>query len=101
MSDGTQLVITEAGLNAAINADKAGIQAKIKTVVVGDTGYTPNRSQKALVSPRASAEIGEYKNIGNQQIQAAAKFSGPEQYEIWGNRLSFGRRHIIWCYFST
>ncbi|HGZ7337194.1 phage tail protein [Vibrio parahaemolyticus] len=83
MSDeGLKLVITRRGLDAAISAKEKGIKAALKWVSVGDAAYTPNKEQKVLQNELARVEFGEYKDTSGSSIQAAAKFSGPEEYAI-------------------
>lgn len=83
MSDeGLKLVITRRGLDAAINAKDKGVKAALKWVSVGDAAYHPNKEQRVLQNERARVEFGEYKDTGGSSIQAAAKFSGPDEYAI-------------------
>lgn len=83
MSDeGLKLVITRRGLDAAISAKNKGIKATLKWVSVGDAAYIPNKEQLVLQNERARVEFGEYKDTGGSSIQAAAKFSGSDEYSI-------------------
>lgn len=77
-----KLVITRKGLDECISADERGIHAPLKWVSAGDRAYTPNPDQTQLQNEIQRVEFGQYKNIGDGQIQAVAKFSGPQQYPI-------------------
>ncbi|SDI10291.1 hypothetical protein SAMN04488136_1648 [Vibrio xiamenensis] len=82
MSDGLSLTITTLGLAAAIKAKENGIKAVLKWVSVGDAAYTPSKAQKVLQSEKARVEFGEFKDLSGTSIQAAAKFSGDDEYAI-------------------
>ena len=82
MSDSLSLVITRAGLNECISAKGKGIEARLKWVSAGDRAYTPNPDQTTLVNEIQRVEFGEYKDTGASQLQAVAKFSGPQEYPI-------------------
>ncbi|RBO82633.1 phage tail protein [Marinomonas aquiplantarum] len=82
MSDQLSLVITHKGLNECISAKGKGIEARLKWVSAGDRAYTPNPDQTTLVNEIQRVEFGEYKDTGASQLQAVAKFSGPQEYPI-------------------
>lgn len=82
MSDSLSLVITRKGLNECISAKGKGIEARLKWVSAGDRAYTPNPDQTTLVNEIQRVEFGEYKDTGANQLQAVAKFSGPQEYPI-------------------
>jgi hypothetical protein len=82
MSDSLSLVITRKGLNECISAKGKGIEARLKWVSAGDRAYTPNPDQTTLVNEIQRVEFGEYKDTGASQLQAVAKFSGPQEYPI-------------------
>jgi hypothetical protein len=82
MSDSLSLVITRKGLNECISAKGKGIEARLKWVSAGDRAYTPNPDQTTLVNEIQRVEFGEYKDTGAGQLQAVAKFSGPQEYPI-------------------
>ncbi|WP_210447833.1 phage tail protein [Vibrio crassostreae] len=82
MSDQLKLIITRRGLEAAISAKNKGLKAPLKWVSAGDSAYSPNAEQTSLVNELARVEFGEYKDTGGAQMQAAAKFSGPDEYPI-------------------
>ena len=77
-----QLIITRAGLEASINAQNRGIKAALKWVSAGDSAYTATPEQTSLVNEIARVEFSEFKNLAGSQMQAVAKFSGPEEYAI-------------------
>lgn len=82
MSDSLSLVITRKGLNECISAKGRGIEARLKWVSAGDRAYTPSPDQSSLVNEIQRVEFGEYKDTGTGQLQAVAKFSGPQEYPI-------------------
>jgi hypothetical protein len=82
MSDSLSLVITRKGLNECISAKGKGIEARLKWVSAGDRAYSPNPDQTTLVNEIQRVEFGEYKDTGAGQLQAVAKFSGPQEYPI-------------------
>jgi hypothetical protein len=49
--------ITTAGLQAVFNADSNGLDAKIKSVGLGDAGYTPHQDRTALSSEQSRINI--------------------------------------------
>ncbi|WP_299005038.1 phage tail protein [uncultured Shewanella sp.] len=82
MSEELNLVITRQGLEECINAKAQGVQLNLKWVSAGDRAYTPSRERTALENELQRVEFGEYKNIGGNQLQAVAKFSGEQEYPI-------------------
>ncbi|WP_051680916.1 phage tail protein [Vibrio rhizosphaerae] len=83
MSEDTiKLVITRKGLEECISAKAKGIQLSLKWVSAGDRAYTPNPNQTTLQNELQRVEFSEFKDIGGSQIQAVAKFSGPDEYPI-------------------
>ena len=82
MSDQLKLVITHAGLDACISAKNKGIKVDLKWVSAGDRAYTPTANQTTLINEIQRVEFGEYKDMGSNQMQAVAKFSGAQEYAI-------------------
>lgn len=82
MSESLKLVITRAGLDECISAKEKGLKAELKYVSAGDRAYTPNPDQRALQNELQRVEFGEYKDLGVGQLQAVAKFSGPQEYAV-------------------
>ncbi|SHF30782.1 phage tail protein [Vibrio gazogenes] len=83
MSEDTiKLVITHKGLEACISAKAKGIQLSLKWVSAGDRAYTPSPDQMTLQNELQRVAFCEFKDIGESQIQAVAKFSGPDEYPI-------------------
>jgi len=82
MTDQLKLVITRKGLDECINAKAQGIQLNLKWVSAGDRAYTPNPDQTTLVNEIQRVEFGEYKKLASNQLQAVAKFSGPDEYPV-------------------
>lgn len=77
-----KLTITRRGLEAAISAKDKGLKAELTWVSAGTEAYTPNRDQQALVKEVARVQFGQYKDTGGAQMQAVAKFSGPDEFPI-------------------
>lgn len=82
MTDQVKLVITRQGLDECINAKAQGIELNLKWVSAGDRAYTPNPDQTTLVNEIQRVEFGEYKKLATNQLQAVAKFSGPQEYSV-------------------
>ncbi|MCF2827067.1 MULTISPECIES: phage tail protein [unclassified Pseudoalteromonas] len=82
MSESLKLVITRSGLDECISAKEKGLKAELKYVSAGDRAYTPNPDQRALQNELQRVEFGEYKDLGVGQLQAVAKFSGPQEYAV-------------------
>ncbi|USD30877.1 tail fiber protein [Pseudoalteromonas sp. SCSIO 43201] len=82
MSENLKLVITRAGLDECISAKEKGLKAELNYVSAGDRAYTPNPDQRALQNELQRVEFSEYKDLGTGQLQAVAKFSGPQEYAV-------------------
>jgi len=82
MTDELKLVITRQGLEECISAKSKGINLNLKWVSAGDNAYIPNPEQTELGNELQRVEFGEYKDQGNNQLQAVAKFSGPLEYPV-------------------
>lgn len=82
MSESLKMVITRQGLEACIGAKAKGLAMELKWASAGDRAYTPNREQTKLHNELQRVEFGEYRDHGGGQLQAVAKFSGPQEYPI-------------------
>lgn len=82
MTEPLKLTITRAGLSAAVSAKDKGLKAELKWVSAGDIAYQPNPNQTSLSHEIARVEFGEYRDLGAGEIEAVAKFSGPEEFTI-------------------
>ena len=89
-----QPVITTVGINALIDAKKAGLQARIITVEVGDGGKdaTPDEQRKAtkLGNCCASTSVcagGELTGSKQNQLHLTGRITGNETYTI--NEIGF------------
>lgn len=80
--DSLKLVITRQGLDECISAKSKGIKAALKWVSSGDRAYTPSPDQTALQNEIQRVEFGEYRDVGESQLQAVAKFSGDIEYPV-------------------
>jgi len=81
------LVITQAGLNKAIDASLQGISFKITHVGVGATGYVPDIEQDSLKNEITRLAISGGKKINSNQIHLTALFDG--EAEIIGREIGF------------
>ena len=81
------LVITQAGLNKAIDASLQGISFKITHVGVGATGYVPDIEQDSLKNEITRLAISGGKKINSNQIHLTALFDG--ESEIIGREIGF------------
>lgn len=60
--------ITSAGLQAVFNAQQNGLQAKIKSVALGDQGYTPNQTLTRLKNEISRLQVQSGKRLGDHQL---------------------------------
>lgn len=81
------LVITQAGLDKATQADIQGISLKITEVGVGLNGYVPNNSQTKLQNEILRLALQGGKQISPNQIHMTALFDG--ETEIIGREVGF------------
>lgn len=101
---------TAAGLGAVAAADARGLRARITEIAIGRgvaagggafTGYTPLRSQTALVAEFMRAPISQVDDIADNEVLLSAVFeaapSGPEGfiYEV-GFFLDTGQLLCVW-----
>ncbi|WP_022940108.1 phage tail protein [Psychromonas hadalis] len=81
------LIITEIGLEKAMQADEQGVSFKITHVGVGLNGYTPDKKMSALQNEFKRVEIAGGTQVAGNQIHLTALFDGDE--EINGRELGF------------
>jgi phage-related tail fiber protein len=80
-------LITTAGLNAVINATNDGVNAKIVSIVLGDTAWEPDASADALQNERARVPITSSTRISPTQIHLTAIENGDVEY--WVREIGF------------
>ena len=90
------VVITQAGLNAAVSA---GVKIEITHIAVGTSGYTPTRSRKALASEVARVQIAGGEQVSENQWHVTADFTEGEfaAREV-GFFLSDGTLFAVWSH---
>jgi len=81
------LVVTQIGLDKAIQADSQRVNFKITHVAVGLNGYTPDKTMTALQNEFARVAISGGKNISANQVHLTAMFDG--KGEINGREIGF------------
>ncbi|OCQ18955.1 phage tail protein [Pseudoalteromonas luteoviolacea] len=75
-------VVTQQGINAAVSALEQGVKIQIGHIAVGDSGYTPDRNQTALKSPKNTAPVSGAEVVGNGQFHVTAEFTDDKQYAV-------------------
>ncbi|WP_105168556.1 phage tail-collar fiber domain-containing protein [Pseudoalteromonas sp. T1lg23B] len=93
-------IITQAGLNAAVNAKTSDIKIQISHVAVGTKGYEPTREQVALKALKNKVPVTGGKNIAKGQLHVTAKFSSDAEYAVRevGFYLSDGTLFAVWSH---
>lgn len=90
------VVITQAGLNAAVSA---GVEIKISHVAVGTSGYAPARSRTALASEVARVPVAGAKQVNGNQWHLTADFTdGVFAVREVGFYLSDGTLFAVWSH---
>ena len=80
-------MITTAGLNAVINATNDGVNAKIVSIVLGDTAWEPDATAETLQNERARVSITGSTRINPTQIHLTAIENGDVEY--WVREIGF------------
>ncbi|KAF7783656.1 hypothetical protein PRUB_a3486 [Pseudoalteromonas rubra] len=75
-------IITQAGINAAVNAQTHGIQLEIGRIGVGDKGYVPNRTQTRLQNERNNVPVSDGRVVGDGQFHLSGIFTDDTQYAV-------------------
>ena len=81
------LIVTQIGLEKAIQADLQGVSFKITAVGVGLNGYVPNKTMTALQNEFKRVVISGGKQIADNHIHFTALFDGAD--EITGREIGF------------
>lgn len=87
MSTPLQPVITKAGLAAIFTADNTGLSAKIGSIVLGTSGYTPDASQKSLVNQVAEYPITGGERLSSTLLHIVALADGNKAF--WAREIGF------------
>ena len=79
-----ELTITNAGRQAAIDANNNGLTVRMAKIAVGTGQYTPVTTQTTLQTQVAVADIARGLAIGTDQVQVSARFTDGawEAYEL-------------------
>ncbi|NOU49523.1 phage tail protein [Pseudoalteromonas sp. JBTF-M23] len=95
-----QPIITQAGLNAAVNAKEKGLSVHLSHIAVGDKGYTPTRTQTQLQNERDRVPTGEGVDYNNGQFRVSGKFTSDTSYSVKevGFYLSDGTLFAVWSH---
>ena len=80
-------IITTAGLNAVINANNDGLNAKIVSIVLGDAAWEPDLTAVALQNERARVPISGSTRVNPTQIHLTAIENGDVEY--WVREIGF------------
>ncbi|KZN45695.1 phage tail protein [Pseudoalteromonas luteoviolacea] len=96
-----QPIITQAGLNAAVDAQGKGLSVQLSHIAIGELGYTPERSQTNLKNEVNRVEVSEGINYQNGQFRISGKFT-TEQSNVAvrevGFYLSDGTLFAVWSH---
>lgn len=80
-------ILTAAGLNAVINANNDGLQARIVSIALGDSAWSPDHSATSLVNERARVPITGSTRVNPSQIHVTAIEDGAVEY--WVREIGF------------
>lgn len=75
------LMVTDAGLAKAIDADAQGISVKITQVALGSVGYEPEPSATALQNEFIRVDVSGGEKVASNQIHLTATFDGKAEIE--------------------
>lgn len=81
------LLITHAGIAAAIRAGDLGIEYKITHISIGSAGYVPNAEQTALVAEIQKKAITRGALVAQGQLHFETVWDGDEEFE--GKELGY------------
>ena len=70
-----ELIITDAGRQAAIDANNNGLTVRMTRIAVGTGQYVPVATQTTLQAQVAVADIARGLAIGSDQVQVSARFT--------------------------
>ncbi|OHU87815.1 MULTISPECIES: phage tail protein [Pseudoalteromonas] len=95
-----QPIITQAGLNAAVNAKEKGLSVHLSHIAIGDQGYTPERTQTQLKNERDRVPTGDAVDFKNGQFRVSGKFTSDTSYSVKevGFFLSDGTLFAVWSH---
>ena len=88
MSTTLNPIITKIGIKAVFNAQSDGLEARIKEIALGDTGWAPDDSASALKSEKHRIPILGGESISNSQIHLTAVEDGTS-LEYWVREIGF------------
>ena len=79
-----ELIITDAGRQAAIDANNNGLTVRMAQIAVGTGQYVPVATQTTLQTQVAVADITAGVSIGTDQVQVSARFTAGawDAYEL-------------------
>lgn len=93
-------LITQAGLNAAVNAKANGFTIDISAIAVGTSGYTPSRSQTRLQGEKNRVAIAGGQVVGDGQFHITGHFIDDAEYAVRevGFYLADGTLFAVWSH---
>lgn len=96
-------LITQAGLNAAVNAKANGFTIDISAIAVGTSGYTPSRSQTRLRGEKNRVAIAGGQVVGDGQFHITGHFIDDAEYAVRevGFYLADGTLFAVWSHPQT
>lgn len=100
MSTALQPVITKTGLAAIFTADNTGLSAKIGSIVLGTSGYTPDSDQKSLVNQVAEYPITGGERLSSTLLHIVALADGDKAFWVReiGFKLTSGALLAVWSH---
>ncbi|WP_109512586.1 phage tail protein [Pseudomonas ovata] len=100
MSTPLQPVITKTGLAAIFTADNTGVSARIGSIVLGTSSYTPSADQKSLVTQVAEYPIADGERLSSTMLHITALADGPHAFWVReiGFKLTDGTLLAVWSH---
>jgi phage-related tail fiber protein len=98
MTAALQPIITNVGLQAALNASNDGLQAKLTHIALGDSGWQPNANATQLQQGRQRISISSSSRLQSNQLHITAVENGDQNYWVCeiGLFLEDGTLLAIW-----
>ena len=75
-------LITQAGINASVDADASNIQLKVTQIGFGDQSYVPNRNQTELRNELGKARIIGAKEVGPGHLHLVGVFQANREIPV-------------------
>ena len=90
--------VTDAGLNALINAQGTGLAVSISHIALGAAGYNPQSSLTALVDEKMRVPVASGHNLGGGHFHVIALAQGEAEFFVreMGFVLEDGTLFAVW-----